>query len=113
MAVSSELRARLRQLWGPLSSGWQFRTFGSVLEHVERPVEVFDDKLYRQPVIRRNHGGLELRNAQLGREIKTKQQFEIKAGDWLMSKVQIMHRAYGIVPPELDGAIASGSYFAF
>ena len=37
----------------------------------------------------------------------------VRDGDWLMSKVQIMHGAYGIVPPDLDGAVASGSYFSF
>ena len=34
----------------------------------------------------------------------------MKAGDFLISKRQIVHGACGIVPPELDGAIVSNEY---
>jgi type I restriction enzyme S subunit len=114
VGVSETLRKRVRESWLPLlPPGWSFSRFEDALERVERPIELEDDVAYRQPVIRRNHGGVELRDTKLGRDILTKKQYLVRAGDWLMSKVQIMHRAYGIVPPELDGAIASGSYFTF
>jgi len=45
-----------------------------------------------------------------GSEVKTHTQFIVKAGDFLMSKRQIVHGACGIVPPELDGAVVSNEY---
>lgn len=114
MAISDDTVRASRDLWTrEVPLGWSFRRFGDALELVRRPVTVDDDRMYTQPVIRRRHGGLEVRANQLGRDIKTKAQFEIRHHDWLMSKVQILHGAYGVVPEELDGAIASGSYYSF
>ncbi len=114
MSLSLEVIEDLKNEWlRELPSGWRFSRFGDVLEIKRRPIEVQDHVEYLQPVIRRGHGGIEVRERQLGASIKTKAQFLLRAGDWLMSKVQILHRAYGLVPCELDKAIASGSYYAF
>ena len=45
-----------------------------------------------------------------GKEIKTPSQFEVRAGDFLISKRQIVHGACGIVPAGLNGAIVSNEY---
>ncbi|SKA16777.1 restriction endonuclease subunit S [Consotaella salsifontis] len=114
MSLSLEVIEDLKNEWlSELPSGWRFSRFGDVLQIKRRPIEVQDHVEYVQPVIRRGHGGIEVRERQLGVSIKTKAQFLIRAGDWLMSKVQILHRAYGLVPYDLDKAIASGSYYAF
>ena len=114
MPISDHLKSEVREGWGSaMPSGWAYRRIGSVLKRVPRPVLLEDGETYAQPVIRRGHGGLEVRARQRGADILTKQQFLLREGDWLMSKVQILHRAYGIVPAELDGAVASGSYYAF
>lgn len=114
MSISPNTALRLRAMWtNDVPDGWEFIRFGDVLKQVRRKVQMDDDVLYDQPVIRRRHGGIELREQQYGRDIKTKAQSLLRTGDWLMSKVQILHGAYGIVPAELDGAIASGTYFTF
>lgn len=51
-----------------------------------------------------------LRGTLLGREIRTKTQFEAKGGDFLISRRQIIHGACGVVPSELDGAVVSNEY---
>jgi type I restriction enzyme S subunit len=114
MAISPETVKSLRREWTPdIPSAWTFTAFGDVLRQVSRPVQLDDEEEYVQPVIRRRHGGIDIRERQLGKDILTKAQYRLEAGDWLMSKVQILHGAYGIVPPDLDGSVASGSYFAF
>jgi type I restriction enzyme, S subunit len=45
-----------------------------------------------------------------GRDISVKSQFEIKHGDFLISKRQIVHGACGLVPAGLDGSIVSNEY---
>ncbi|QRM47214.1 restriction endonuclease subunit S [Rhizobium sp. BG4] len=114
MSLSAEVIEGLKNQWlSELPSDWRFSRFGDVLQIKRRPIEVQDHVEYVQPVIRRGHGGIDIRERQLGASIKTKAQFLIRAGDWLMSKVQILHRSYGLVPCELDKALASGSYYAF
>jgi type I restriction enzyme S subunit len=68
------------------------------------------DRSYRRVTVKRRHGGIELRDVQLGADIKVKNQFLIKAGDFLISERQIVHGACGIVPPELEGALVSNEY---
>jgi restriction endonuclease S subunit len=45
-----------------------------------------------------------------GDQIKTKTQFFVATGDFLISKRQIIHGACGMVPASLDGAVVSNEY---
>ena len=69
-----------------------------------------DDEVYELVTVRRSRGGVVLRERLKGSQIAVKSQFRLKAGDFLISKRQIVHGACGIVPPELDGAIVSNEY---
>ncbi|MDZ4315031.1 MAG: restriction endonuclease subunit S [Azonexus sp.] len=68
------------------------------------------DTEYTLVTVRRSRGGVDKRSVLLGSEIKTPSQFFVAAGDFLISKRQIVHGACGIVPPELDGAVVSNEY---
>jgi type I restriction enzyme S subunit len=94
----------------PTPDGWTRRTFADVLEVVERPTKLSPDATYRLLTAKRSRGGIALRGELLGREILTKTQFEAKAGDFLISRRQIIHGACGVVPRELDGAVVSNEY---
>lgn len=89
---------------------WRRTTFRSLLEVIERPVKLTPDATYRLVTAKRNRGGIILRSELPGRGILTKTQFEAKAGDFLISRRQIIHGACGVVPEELDGAIVSNEY---
>lgn len=90
--------------------GWTETTFGDSLRVVQRPAQIKDDDDYLLVVAKRSRGGIVSRGNLQGREIKTKSQFYINAGDFLISRRQIIHGACGIVPSELDGAIVSNEY---
>ncbi|MDO8410652.1 MAG: restriction endonuclease subunit S [Phenylobacterium sp.] len=75
-----------------------------------RPLNMADDEVYALVTVRRSRGGVVLRERLRGSQIAVKSQFRLKAGDFLISKRQIVHGACGIVPPELDGAIVSNEY---
>lgn len=91
-------------------AGWERSTFGDLLTVVERPVELDDEIEYQLVNAQRSRGGIVYRDRLKGKEIKVKTQFEIRAGDFLISRRQIIHGACGVVPPSLDGAIVSNEY---
>ena len=91
-------------------AGWQRIALGRHLTEVRRPARLNPGDTYRLVTVKRSRGGVELREVLTGREIKTTTQFYVNAGDFLISKRQIVHGACGIVPAELDGAIVSNEY---
>lgn len=94
----------------PRPEGWVRTTFRELVEPVERPVRLDPGGTYKLVNAKRARGGIVLRGLATGREILTKTQFEVKAGDFLMSRRQIIHGACGVVPEDLDGAIVSNEY---
>lgn len=91
-------------------NGWERIQLGRHLSEVRRPAALRPDDLYRLVTVKRSRGGVELRETLTGRDIKTPSQFYVRAGDFLISKRQIVHGACGMVPPGLDGAVVSNEY---
>lgn len=94
----------------PTPKGWRKVALGAHLHEVNRPVSLVPDTEYTLVTVRRSRGGVDKRSVLLGSEIKTPTQFFVAAGDFLISKRQIVHGACGIVPAELDGAVVSNEY---
>ena len=94
------------------SGEWEEKTFQSLLKEVKRGIIWDDDELYRLISVRRRSGGLFERESLFGREIKTKNLRSTYKGDFLISKMQIVHGASGLVTKEFDGMKISGSYLS-
>lgn len=95
---------------GQTPEGWTRTTFGDILTVIERPEKLEPDRSYQLVTAKRNRGGIVSRGFLLGSEVLTKTQFLIKAGDFLISRRQIIHGACGVVPVELDQAVVSNEY---
>ncbi|MCP5385176.1 MAG: restriction endonuclease subunit S [Sphingomonadaceae bacterium] len=95
---------------GELPAGWSRLRMKDLLDVIERPVKLVDSKSYQLVTAKRSRGGIVSRGTLRGDEIKVKQQFEVRSGDFILSNRQIAHGGCGIVPPELDGAVVSGEY---
>lgn len=91
-------------------SGWRTAKFGDLLNEVNRPVKLVDDKEYQLVVAKRSRGGIVARERLRGFKIKTPTQFETRSQDFLISNRQIVHGACGIVPESLNGSIVSNEY---
>ena len=89
---------------------WDLRKIGDVLDEVARPIAMDDQEEYSLVTVKRRYGGVVFRERLKGRAIKVKSQFVVKAGDFLISKRQIVHNACGVVPLDLDGSIVSNEY---
>ncbi|MBU6257473.1 MAG: restriction endonuclease subunit S [Burkholderiales bacterium] len=89
---------------------WADEKIGDVLAEKRRPIVLEDDRRYELITVKRRNEGVVSRGHLLGRDILVKNYAQLKAGDFVISKRQVVHGATGIVPPALDGAIVSNEY---
>jgi type I restriction enzyme S subunit len=89
---------------------WKTVQIGDLLEETRRPVEWNDEHIYQLVSIRRRNGGLFLRERLAGSAIASKSLFVAKAGDLLISRMQVVHGAIASVPADLDGSHISAMY---
>ena len=98
---------------GETPNGWMRYLLGDLLRIVERPAILVDSKTYQLVTAKRNRGGIVARETLRGDQIRTKTQFYVDAGDFLISNRQISHGACGVVPGSLHRAVVSNEYTAF
>ncbi len=91
---------------------WKKYHYSDILKKIKRPIEWNDETLYNLISVRRRSGGIFYRDALYGHQIKVKNLNTAKTGDFLFSKMQIVHGASALVTPEFDGAKISGSYIS-
>ena len=89
---------------------WEEKKIGDVLTEVCRSISLEDDKKYQLVTVKRRNEGVVSRGYLFGKDILVKNYRQLKAGDYLISKRQIIHGANGLVPSELDNAIVSNEY---
>ena len=89
---------------------WEQRKVGDILSDIERPIVMEDDKTYQLVTVKRRNEGVVSRGFLKGKDILVKNYFQIKEGDFLISKRQVIHGANGYVPKKLDNAVVSNEY---
>ena len=60
-----------------------------------------------------NYKGVVLRGFKKGSDIKTKNQWRVRAGLFILSRIDARNGAFGIIPEELEGAIVSNDFLAY
>jgi type I restriction enzyme S subunit len=86
---------------------------GDVLRRNERWTTLDPDSTYRQVTVRLWGKGVALRGVCRGADIAARQQVEVRAGQFIVSRIDARHGAFGLVPTELDGAVVSGDFPCF
>ena len=94
------------------SGEWREIRLGDLVEEVSRDVDWDDDATYKLISVRRRSEGIFHRESLSGHEILTKSMKVARAGDFLVSKMQIVHGASALVKQPFDGFSISGSYIA-
>lgn len=94
------------------SAPWKKVHYSDILKEVRRTLTWDEHELYDLISVRRRSGGVFHRESLYGHEIKTKTLRPALEGDFLISKMQIVHGASGVVPKHLSGMKISGSYIA-
>ena len=96
-----------------MKTEWPQLPLSRALRQVEDIVFLEDGEEYRQVTVSLHGRGLRLRQTIKGRDVKTKRQYRVKAGQFLYSRIDARNGAFGLVPPELDGAIVSNDFPVF
>lgn len=96
-----------------MNEPWPRVKLGELLSQVEDIVLIKDNSIYRQVTVRMHNNGLVIRKECAGKEIKTKKQYRVRAGQLVISRIDARNGAMGLVPIELDGAIVSNDFPVF
>lgn len=96
-----------------MKRAWPLVKLGDVLQRHKDSLDIEDDEEYTRLTIRMNGQGVGVRDKVCGREIGTKRQFRVKAGQFLLSKIDARNGAFGLVPNDCDNAIVTGNFWAF
>jgi len=88
-------------------------TFGDFLTRSKIPIVIENDSTYKRVTIKIKHNGVSMRDEERGSKIGTKKQFILKAGQFIVSKIDARYGAFGIAPDEVDGAIITGNFWAY
>jgi len=85
----------------------------SFLTRNKTEVKIKDNVTYKRPTIKLYNQGIKLRDVEKGTNIGTKNQFLIKEGQFLLSKIDARNGAFGVVPQECEEAIITGNFWTF
>lgn len=89
---------------------WQTRKVGDLLKSINRYEDWDDKRTFKLAGVRRNSGGLFLRDKLPGSKIKVKVCKKIHTNDFLISRRQITWGGMSIVPPEFHGYDVNDEY---
>lgn len=92
---------------------WPRVALSSVLVPATDRIRLEPEETYAQITARLWGKGLTLRGRLKGLDISADQQIRVAAGQFLISKIDARHGAFGIVPGELAGAVVSNDFPVF
>jgi type I restriction enzyme, S subunit len=109
-ALMEQLLTGRKRLPGFTKDEWRKVRMNEIMERIFRPIDWHADKPLSLVSLRRRCGGLFRRPDMLGSEYKTQDLHELKTDDFLISKRQVSHGAWGIVPSDFQGCHVSKEY---
>jgi type I restriction enzyme, S subunit len=96
-----------------IPKAWTVEPFKKILSVQQNSIDLIDSQKYVRITVKRRHDGIVLRDEVYGKQILTENQFRINAGEFIISRRQIIHNACGLVPKQFDGAVVSNEYSIF
>ena len=92
---------------------WKRVKIGDIVEPVRRRYDLEGTQTYPLLGVRLNGEGPFLREVRTGSEIAANSLFQVKARDFIYSRLFAWQGAFGVIPQELDGCYASGEFPTF
>jgi restriction endonuclease S subunit len=92
---------------------WNKVRVGDFLIRVKDLVSINRNEEYNLVTIKLYHKGVQLRKKVRGSEIQADKMSRVKSGQFILSGIDARNGAFGIVPPELDGAVVTNDFWHF
>jgi type I restriction enzyme S subunit len=86
---------------------------GELLVRSEETVEIVPTEQYKEVTVRLWGKGVVLRGDVQGQEMAAARRFRLRAGQFILSRIDARNGALGIVPDTLDGAVVSNDFPAY
>jgi type I restriction enzyme S subunit len=93
-----------------MSKSWPLVALGEVLRKSEESVPIDPNATYREVTIKLWGKGVMLRREAAGSEIAAPRRSVVRAGQFILSRIDARNGAFGVVPPALDGAVVSNDF---
>lgn len=96
-----------------MSNSWNKYKIGDLLVRQYDSFNLDETENYTRITIRTKGLGISKRDTVQGSEIGTKRQFRVKKDQFLLSKIDALNGAFGIVPDDCDQGIITGNFWTF
>lgn len=94
-------------------SNWPTVRLGEVLSKSDRQIDIYPDQQYKEVKVRLWGKGVVLRKELAGAEIAASRRYALKAGQFILSRIDARNGASGLVPESLGGAVVSSDVPVF
>ena len=94
-------------------SGWPRAALAELLIRNQDWINIDPDIDYRQVTVKLWGNGVVLRTTVKGSEIAATSQIRVAARQFIMSRIDARHGAFGLIPKNLDGAVVSQDFPVF
>ncbi len=92
---------------------WPTVKLGEVLTQPQGWITLHPDRTYKEVTVRLWGNGAVLRKEILGAEIASNSRLRVRTNQFIISRIDARNGAYGLIPPELDGAVVSNDFPVF
>ena len=96
-----------------MKKGWRKVALGELLRTRNEVCAISPDGQYQEVTVSLWGKGTRLRRKVAGSEIAATTRNVARSGDFIVSKIDARHGAYGFMPPELDGAVVTNDFPLF
>lgn len=96
-----------------MNKGWSEVPLGEVLRPRSEFCAISPEDQYQEITVSLWGKGVRLRRKVAGSEIASTERNLARAGDFIVSKIDARHGAYGFIPPELDGGVVTKDFPLF
>ena len=94
-------------------SHWVSVRIGDILEKSESWVPIEPDEEYKEVTVRLWGRGVALRGVKSGLDISSSKRLKVIPGQFIVSRIDARHGAFGLIPEELDGAVVTNDFPVF
>ncbi len=92
---------------------WSTLRLGEILKKANSWIAIDPEKEYKEVTVRLWGQGVSLRGVKLGSEIGADKRLQVSTDQFILSRIDARHGAFGLIPAELDGAVVSSDFPVF